>query len=112
METWQRGYESVCFVARYSFLYCRAGLDEAWTKCRCKSIWYPLAANFTSGLLALARGKLDHFRVTAHPQFLVLKVQVPMGTCPGQYSNCGSPPVKIECYSVVCFDRITVFEAL
>ena len=28
-ETWQRGYELVSFVARYSFLHCRAGLDEA-----------------------------------------------------------------------------------
>ena len=28
-ETWQQGYESVSFVARYSFLHCRAGLDEA-----------------------------------------------------------------------------------
>ena len=29
VETWQRGYESINFVARYSFLHCRAGLDEA-----------------------------------------------------------------------------------
>ena len=28
-ETWQQGYESVSFVAWYSFLHCRAGLDEA-----------------------------------------------------------------------------------
>ena len=28
-ETWQRGYESVSFVARYSFLHCWADLDEA-----------------------------------------------------------------------------------
>ena len=28
-ETWQRGCESVSLVARYSFLHCRADLDEA-----------------------------------------------------------------------------------
>ena len=28
-ETWQQGYESVSFVARYSFLHYQAGLDEA-----------------------------------------------------------------------------------
>ena len=30
-ETWQQGYELVNFVAQYSFLHCRAGLDESWT---------------------------------------------------------------------------------
>ena len=29
VETWQRGYESGSFVARYSFLHYRADLDEA-----------------------------------------------------------------------------------
>ena len=27
-EAWQRHYEMVCFLARYSFFYCSAGLDE------------------------------------------------------------------------------------
>ena len=31
-ETWQQGYESVLFVARYSLLHCWAGLDEAQMK--------------------------------------------------------------------------------
>ena len=44
----QWGYESVHFIARYSFLHCRAGLDEARMKQQCKSIWYPLASNVAS----------------------------------------------------------------
>ena len=47
-ETWQRDYELACFVAWYSFLHRRAGLNKAWTKWRCKMIQYPLADNFAS----------------------------------------------------------------
>ena len=83
-ETWQRGsYRSVRFLARYSFLHCRAGLDKA----RCKWIWYP-AANFASGSGPRA-GIIEPFkhslRVTAHPQFLALELRAPVGACPGQY---------------------------
>ena len=56
-ETWQRGYESVRFVTLF---YYRAGLDEAPTKRRCKSIWYPLAANFASRFGTL-------WQLTSHP---------------------------------------------
>ena len=31
-EAWQLGYKSVGFLARYTFLHRRAGLDEAWAK--------------------------------------------------------------------------------
>ena len=30
-KTWQRGYESVSVVVRYSFLHYQANLDEAWS---------------------------------------------------------------------------------
>ena len=87
-ETWQRGYESVRFVARYSFLYCRAGLDKTWTKWQCKSIWYLLAANFAFGV-GFSTGKVEPFKlflcVTSHPKFLTLELRAPMGACPGPY---------------------------
>ena len=87
-ETWQWGYKLVCFVAWYSFLYCRAGLNEARKKRRCKSIWYPLAANFTSGVGPYT-GIVEPFKlilcVTTHPQFLTLELRVPISACLGQY---------------------------
>ena len=69
-------------------LHCRAGLDEAWMKRRCKSIWHPLAANFASGV-GPCGGIVEPFKcllhATAHPQFLAVELQAPMGPCPGQY---------------------------
>ena len=50
VETWQQDYRSAHFVARYSFLHHWPGLDKAWAKWQCKSIWYLLAANFASGV--------------------------------------------------------------
>ena len=55
VETWQQSYGSVCLLAQYIFPHCRTGLNEAWVKQRCRSIWHPLAASFSSGW-ALARG--------------------------------------------------------
>ena len=49
----------------------------------------PLAANFASAVGPCV-GIVKPFkllRVTAHPQFLALELQVPMGTCPGQYGT-------------------------
>ena len=87
-KPWQWGYESVHFVACCSFLHCRAGLDEAQTKQRCKSIRYTLAANFTPGV-GLCRGIVEPFKhllcATTHPQFLALELRAPMGACLGQY---------------------------
>ena len=72
--------------SRYSFLYCRAGLDEARMKRQCKwSIWYPLAANFAPGVGPCAEIVEFLLRVTARPQFLALELRVPTGACPGQY---------------------------
>lgn len=97
-EAWQRGYESVHFLARYSIFHRRAGLNEAQTKRRCRPIWYPLAANFASWVGACAEivGPLKHLlRVTAHPQFLAFELQTPMGACPGQHGT--HNPCFIHC---------------
>ena len=89
-ETWQQGYETVRFVAWYSFLYCRAVLDEARLKQRCKWIWYTLVANFASRVSPCAE-IVEPFKlllhVTAHPQFFELELRAPMGTCPGQHGT-------------------------
>ena len=85
-EAWQQGYESVHFLARYSIFY-RADLDEAWTKGRCRSIWYTLAANFTFWVGACTELFKHLLCVTTHPQFLVLELRVSMGACLGQYSQ-------------------------
>ena len=89
-ESWQRGYESVRFLARYSFLQRRAGLDEARTKRRFRSIRYTLAGNFASGVGVCTEivGLFKHlFRVTAHPQFRVLELRAPMSACFGHYGT-------------------------
>ena len=104
--TWQWGYESVHFVARYSFLHCRAGLDEAWMKWQCKSIWYALAANFTSGVGPCA-GIVESFKnllcVTALPQYLVFELQAVIGACLGQYSN-SLPNIPVDVHgSLGCY---------
>ena len=87
-EAWWWGYESVCFLAQYNFLHRCASLNKARAKRRCR---LTLAANFTPGLGA-CKGRVQPFKhlhhVTAHPQFLVLELRAPMGTCPGQYDNC------------------------
>ena len=87
-EAWHRGYESVCFLAWYNFLHRCASLDKARAKRRYR---LTLAANFTPGMGA-CKGRVQPFKhlhhVTAHPQFLVLELQAPMGTCPGQYDIC------------------------
>ena len=104
-EGWQRGYESVRFLARYSFLQRRAGLDEARAKRRFRSIRYTLAANFASGMGVCTEivGLFKHlFRVTAHPQFLVLELRAPMSACSGHYGTRWRPdcPVSLrECGS-------------
>ena len=89
-EALQRGYESVRFLAWYSVFHCRAGFDEVRAKRRCRSIWYILPANLASWVDACAKivGPFKHLlRVTAHPQFLVLELRVPMGACPRQYGT-------------------------
>ena len=76
-EVWQRGYDSVRFLARYNVLESDragklAGLDEALAKQRYSSIRYRLAAKFAS-LVSTCGGIVGPFkhllRVTAHPQF-------------------------------------------
>ena len=44
-----------------------------------------------------------HLHITAHPQILVLELQVPMGACPGQYSICMMTHISATwfCYSQV-----------
>ena len=86
-EGWQGGYQSVRFLARYSFLQRRAGLDEARAKRRFRSIRYTLAAYFASGMGACARTFKHLLRVTAHPQFLVRELRAPTDACSGQYGN-------------------------
>ena len=62
VETWQQGYESVHFAARYSFLHCRPGLDEAQTKWQCPC----------GGYIVEPFKYLLH--ATANPQFLALEL--------------------------------------
>ena len=66
---------------------------QARVKQRCRSIRDWLAANFVSGM-GPCTGIVQPFkhllRATAHPQFLMLELRVPMGTCPGQYGNLNS----------------------
>ena len=51
------------FGPQYSF-----GLDEAWAKWQCWLIWYPQAANFTSGMGACTVEPFKHLlHATAHP---------------------------------------------
>ena len=86
-ENWQRDYDSVHFVARYSFLHCqgwpRQSMDET-------TMQYPLAANFTSRA-GPCTGIVEPFKhllcVTTHPQFLVLELWAPIGASPGQYGT-------------------------
>ena len=61
VETWQQGYESVHFAARYSFLHCWPGLDEAQTKWQCPC----------GGYIVEPFKHLLH--ATADPQFLALE---------------------------------------
>ena len=74
-EAWQWGYGLVHFVARYSSLPLWAGLDEAQVKWWYRSIWYSLAANFSSGVGACTR-IVELFilllHATIYTQFLVL----------------------------------------
>ena len=79
--------ESVRFLARYNFLYRRAGLnvDEARAKRLSRSIWYLLTSNFASGM-GVCAGIVEPFKhilhETAHPLFLLLELRSPMGACP------------------------------
>ena len=89
-EVWQRGYDLVCFLARYIVFYCWAGHDEAQAKPRYRSIRYPLATSFASwvGTCTGIVGPFKHLlHVTAHPQFLVLELWAPMGNSTGQYGR-------------------------
>ena len=110
-ENWQQGYESVCFVAWYSFLYCRAGLDEVQMKQRCKWIWYTLVANFASRVSPCAE-IVEPFKlllhVTAHPQFFELELRAPMGTCPGQHGTaaCGQSLFEECCNTYACLLKV------
>ena len=104
-EGWQRGYESVRFLARYSFLCRQAGLDEAWAKWWCRSIRYTLAANVASGVGACAGivEPLKHLlRVIAHPKFLVLELRVTIGACSWQYGNFVLAKIRLGLISVRC----------
>ena len=61
----------------------RQSMDET-------TMWYPLAANFTSRA-GPCTGIVEPFKhflcVTTHPQFLVLELSAPIGTRPGQYGT-------------------------
>ena len=74
-ETWQQGYESISFVARYSFLNRWAGLNEA----RCDTIYFASRVGPCMGIVESCKYLL------AHPQFLALELRAPMGACSGQY---------------------------
>ena len=95
-------------------LHCWAGLDEAWMKRRCKSIWYPLAANFASGV-GPCGGIVEPFKcllhVTAHPQFLAVELQAPMGpslaqdntVCTYEHNIDNGANQKAPCPENVCY---------
>ena len=58
------------FLAQYSFLHHRGGLNEAWVKRRCRLIRYTLAANFASGMcscVVIIEPFKHLLRLTAHP---------------------------------------------
>ena len=58
----------------------RRSTDEATMR-------YPLAVNFTSGVGPCTEIVEHLLHVTAHPQFLALELQAPMGACSGQYGS-------------------------
>ena len=75
-----RVYGLVCFVARYGFLHCQAGLNKTWKKRQCKMIQCPLAANFASEV-GSCREIVEQFKhllhATTHPQFWHLSCKCP-----------------------------------
>ena len=83
--------KSVHILAQYNFLYRWAGINKARVKWQCRSVWYPLAANFSSGVGTCTGIVLSQFIhllcASVLPQFSALELRVPMGTCPGQYSK-------------------------
>ena len=87
-ETWQRGYESVSFVARYSFLHCtcRAGLDEARSddSIHPGSLYFASEVGPCTGIVTVEPFK-HLLPVTSHPQFLALEPRAFMGARSGQY---------------------------
>ena len=84
-EAWQRGYESVRFLARYSLYHCWV----AWLQLSMGGVTMqvdldPLVANFTSrvGTCVEIVGPFEYLlHVTAHPHFLVLELQAPKMKC-------------------------------
>ena len=105
-ETWQQGYESVSFVAWYSFLHCRTMLEAVMR--------YTHAVYFASRMspcTGIVEPFKDLLRVTAHPQLLALELWVPMGACSGQYgtsfiligANLSEPHTSVTAFAeVVC----------
>ena len=97
-ETWQRGYELVGFVARYSFLHCRAGLNEA----RSDDVVHP------GSLLRIRGGPLhgDSWTIQAPspcnrpPSILALELRAPRGTCSGQLVQVLN--ILVLCNDVMC----------
>ena len=92
--TWQRGNESVHFLAWYSFLHCWAGLNEAQMKWQSWSIWswrtilsmnpYTLAITFTPWV-GTCTGIVKPFKhlLTAHPNFSEVWAASVHGRLPG-----------------------------
>ena len=62
---------------------------------------HPLAANFASGVGPYTEIVEHLLHVTAHPQFLALELQAPMGTCSGQYGSNQTHNSQIQMVCVI-----------